>query len=300
MAAAKPNAVLSMDIVIPTYSRGDQAPTVANALEAQLREDDRVYIVWQGSDRPEAGAEERIRLVHSAPPNLPRARNRGVKAGEGEIVLFLDDDVEVREGLIENHRVCYRDPNVGAVAGNIDDSLFDTSQQAPSLYDEKTGDLKQSFAADRDQETISFMGANMSVLRSALQRIGGFDERFGGNGLWEEIDTAFRLRKTGYIIRYASNASVKHLRLGTGGCRAHRSYRYLFHQFANTAYFAAKHAPRHYYGSWMRFWWYRLEYLSRTGRSFPKHDPLAVFSALVGAGQGIWRKTARRKETRYL
>jgi GT2 family glycosyltransferase len=279
----------AVDVVIPTYARGDRALNVGEKLRPQLKGKDRIFIVWQGNDPAPPSPDPAISVIHSPRPNLPRARNRGCAAGKGAVVIFLDDDVEVMDNLIANHRISYLDQATGGVAGRVDDPLFDSSQTVPSVFEPQTGALRQNFNLDADQETISFMGANMSVARSALSQIGGFDERFSGNGLWEEIDVAFRLRAAGYTIRYCSGAGVRHLRAATGGCRSHRAYRYLYHQFANTAYFAFKHADRCYRVSWIRFWWYRLEYLSRTGRRFPRHDPLAVAAAMMGAVCGISR-----------
>jgi glycosyltransferase involved in cell wall biosynthesis len=40
-------------------------------------------------------------LVHEPLPGLSRARNRGLQAARGKLVVFTDDDVTVREGWLE-------------------------------------------------------------------------------------------------------------------------------------------------------------------------------------------------------
>ncbi|HAJ80111.1 MAG TPA: hypothetical protein DCO75_10100, partial [Fibrobacteres bacterium] len=87
--------------------------------------------------------------------------------------------------------------------------------------------------------------------------------KFKGNALWEDIDCAFRIRKAGWRISYCPEAKVRHLRGQKGGCRANGRIVYTYNQFANTAYFAARHAQKKHYHTWFIFWIYRLEYLSR-------------------------------------
>jgi hypothetical protein len=131
------------------------------------------------------------------------------------------------------------------------------------------------------------MGANMSFLRSALTGIGGFDERYRSNALWEEVDCCLRLLAAGHALWYCADAKVKHCREDSGGCRGDRGKgRYLYHQFANTAYFASRFANPENYGRWFTFWKYRLEYFTRTEKG---RDFIGVSAGMVGAAGGIVR-----------
>ncbi len=106
---------------------------------------------------------------------LGRARNKGFKTSRGGIVSFTDDDCYVTEDYIAAMLAAFRDhPGVGFVGGRI------------LLYD-KT-DLR--LAIDENESEASFQprtfiapgamhGANMAFRRSVLDKIGGFDDRFG-------------------------------------------------------------------------------------------------------------------------
>ena len=131
----------------------------------QLNKNDMLYVVWQGGARPDIEASDNVRLVRSSPPGLAAARNAGVRAGRGDIVLFLDDDVAVGPGLVEAHRGAYQNPGVGAVAGSLDDPDFVPGGPAVSSFDETTGRLVQNFCGKESGPTISVMGANMSFLQ---------------------------------------------------------------------------------------------------------------------------------------
>jgi GT2 family glycosyltransferase len=283
----------TIDVIIPTYDRPLRAEKLAVSLVPQLAENDRIIVVWQGTAKPDIRETGNVVLLHSSPPSLPRARNAGVRAGTGDIVVFLDDDVTVSPGLLDGHRHAYDDQSVGAVAGSISDPVFDNKEPAPASFDETTGRLVQNFCVETSQFTISVMGANMSFRRSALAGIGLFDERFSHNALWEEVDAAFRLRHAGWRIWYCRPARVSHHRDSNGGCRSDPALAYCYHQFANTAYFAARHCPEKYRKSWFTFWKYRLEYESRKKFLWLDHDPGMVLAGVAGAVAGILR--ARRR-----
>lgn len=280
-----------IDIIISTYKRPGAAIALANQLIKQCRNDDTIIIVSQDDKDQDQAGSNRIKQIFSYPPNLPKARNKGISAGKNPIVLFLDDDIIPSEKLLENHRRCYVNPEIGCVAGYIEDSLFDKNRIIPSSFDPFTGNLIQNFSVKKSQFTISAMGANMSFRRDALQAIGGFDPRFSRNALWEEIDCAFRLLKQNYKIWFCSHARVKHLRSRTGGCRADASWKYIFHSYANTSYFCCKFIPGKFFKSWLSFWKYRLEYDTRIKQDFHhsllKHDPVKLFAGFTGALLGI-------------
>ena len=280
----------SIDVIIPTFNRALRVKRLVEGITGQLKENDRICVVWQGSERPDIQESVRIKLVHSSPANLPKARNKGLAATTGSVVLFLDDDVEALDDkLLEAHRSVYREEDIGAIAGYIEDPLFDSRETLPSRYDETTGELVQNFSVGKSQYTISLMGANMSIRRKAIEQIKGFNENFIKNALWEDVDCAFRLRLAGWKIWYGAEARVRHARDPIGGCRAKNQHAYCFYQFFNTAYFAARHAPRRYFRAWFTYWKHRLEYVSRKKIVCLKHDPVMVLMGILGACAGILR-----------
>jgi GT2 family glycosyltransferase len=286
----------TIDVVIPTYNRPSHAAQVAAQVAQQLCPGDALYVVWQGGARPNITETSAVHLVHSAPKGLPRARNAGVRAGSAAIILFLDDDVDVGSGLLEAHRSAYGNGGVSAVAGSIDDPLFTPKEPIIASFDTTTGRLVQNFIGHESGPTISLMGANMSFLRKTLESIGMFDQNFLHNALMEEVDAAFRVQKAGGSIWYCSTAQVKHLREASGGCREDGRATYLYHEFANIGYFAARHAPRRFWGSWFTYWKYRLEFESRKNVPWLRHDPWLAAAGALGACAGIIRYVMRGRK----
>ncbi|MBN1577199.1 MAG: methyltransferase domain-containing protein [Chitinispirillaceae bacterium] len=286
--------VPSIDIVIPTYRRSALLQPLIDDLVEQCTGNDRVFVVWQGNEQPSVNDGARVHLLQRKKPNLPAARNAGLAAGGNPIVLYLDDDCIVQGGLLDAHRSCYADPRTGAVGGYVDDPLFPPEADQPSWFDITTGELRQYFACAHSGPAISVMGANMSFRRNALESIGGFDPQYRHNAIFEEIDASFRVQKAGYSVYYCVLAHVKHRRTPEGGCRSDNGGSYLFHTFANAAYFACTFARVKDLRTWWRYWKYRLEYLSRsTGSASPeakiRHDPLLVTTGLMGVFSGIAR-----------
>jgi GT2 family glycosyltransferase len=278
-----------IDIIIATYNR----PQFINQLLVQLtstcQPKDTITVVWQGTQKPSINSDK-IKLIYSSPPNLPLARNIGFKEGRNPIALFLDDDVVIDFDLLEKHHNCYEDTTIGAVAGYVDDPVFNRMHSSPSRFIPSTGEIVQNFSFDKNCNCISFMGANMSFRRITLQTIGGFDNNFRHNSLYEDVDCAFRILHTDYKIRYCSDAKVKHLRAGTGGCRTDISYSFLFHSFSNVTYFSLKFLPKSSFKTWIIFWKNRLEYLSRTKRVICiKHNPISVLCGFSGVAAGFFR-----------
>jgi glycosyltransferase involved in cell wall biosynthesis len=53
---------------------------------------------------------DRIRYIRLPEPNLPAARNAGICAAKGDIILFVDDDVRIEPDYIAAHVGNYETP----------------------------------------------------------------------------------------------------------------------------------------------------------------------------------------------
>ncbi|KMQ51788.1 glycosyl transferase [Chitinispirillum alkaliphilum] len=278
----------SIAIVIASYLRPQRARSVVNQLTKLITPADSIIVVWQKKNYDHLLQKHpSLKTTTLKHANLPAARNTGIINSSSDIVLFLDDDVEIDNLLLEKHRCAYETPDTGGIAGFVQDPIFPISASAPSYFDITTGECVQNFSLPEKQLTISMMGANMSFKRSAIEMIQGFDTNYKGNALWEEIDAAFRLRNAGFRIMYCPEAKVKHLRENQGGCRSSGKRIYLYHQFANTAYFACRYMPLKHCFSWLKFWKNRLEFLTRKEQC--GHYKTHIFSGICGAIAGILR-----------
>jgi len=135
---------------------------------------------------------ENFRLAeHPENCGLAAARNTGIRRATGEILIFLDSDMEVARDFISRHIVWYDRPEVVGVVSELcpaPENPYDKYQLY--LYDGRRG--ARMIGADRALPFQYFIFGLTSIRRSALDSIGGFDagiRHYGG----EDTEMAFRL-----------------------------------------------------------------------------------------------------------
>ena len=226
-----------VSVVIPTYNREQQLVDSIKYVLANTYPDFELIVVDQTEEHTPAVAsalnafrqDDRFRYVQLPIANLPLARNVGLRHAEGEIIIYVDDDVELESDFIAAHAERYEDPTVGAVAGRIitpgmgayqatEEQLSDRPPPGRLRLD---GQHETHFNQTEYTGEVEWgQGCNMSFRRSALLEIDGFDERFIKNATHEEIDVFVRLRHAGGKVVFEPSACLRHLVTRTGGCRS--------------------------------------------------------------------------------
>jgi GT2 family glycosyltransferase len=170
-------------------------------------------VVDDGStDRtPEVVARRGVRSVrHGAPNGANAARNTGLRETDAELVVFIDDDVHAPPGwlraLVEGAE---RHPSAEALGGPIRARLEGPAPRACGREDPPITALDLG-PADREAEAV--WSANMMVRRSAVARVGEFDETLLPGG--DEHEWLERLRAAGGRIVYVAAAALDHRRAG--------------------------------------------------------------------------------------
>ncbi len=147
------------------------------------------------------------RYLFESRPGLSRARNTAVKAAQGEIIVFTDDDVLVAENWLEEIDCEFsNDPDLFALGGRVvlarntlqDVAIFDVDERREITFPNSGGVA---------------MGANMAFRRELFDRIGLFDVRLGAGTFFaggEDIELIYRALKAGYKFVYAPNVLVAH------------------------------------------------------------------------------------------
>lgn len=220
---------MEISVVIPTYRRGDVLLRTLDWLAHLDVAPGEILVVDQTEEHPAGvGAnlarmetEGRIRQIHISSPSIPRAMNVGLREAKGLVVLFLDDDVEPAPDLVAAHAARHGG-EYAAVCGQV---LQPGEHPVPAAGRSPRGkgiwaDLDFRFNGTAPAEIANVMAGNLSVLREAALSIGGFDEQFTGSAFRFETDFARRLIAAGHRILFAPEASLRHLRLPTGGTRS--------------------------------------------------------------------------------
>ncbi|WP_225010722.1 glycosyltransferase family 2 protein [Novosphingobium percolationis] len=197
-----------ISIIIPTYQRRD---VVCDALRAI----DRIayggpfetIVVVDGSTDGTEAAIAGLALRH--PPRVlvhankgpAYTRNRGAGAAQGEILLFLDDDMMCREDILDAHVAAHR-TGADAVMGDI--PLDPTSPRGflSAGVGAWAEQRRLRLASGGALDTADLLGGHISVRREVFTAIGGFDGRFTRDGTYgnEDLDFGVRLLERHTVV----------------------------------------------------------------------------------------------------
>ena len=112
-------------------------------------------------------------VAHGAARGLNVARNTGVSESRGELVVFVDDDIEARPGWLAALLAAAREhPDVDVFTGPIRPRL---EGSAPRGCGREGPPITALRLGDEDTDARYAWGANMAIRRSALERVGPFD-----------------------------------------------------------------------------------------------------------------------------
>jgi GT2 family glycosyltransferase len=205
-----------LSVVIPTYNRLETLQTVVPSLLSQSFDADAYELLICDSNSTDGTAEylAQIRLNHPAVRHLPgpytgraMARNAGISAARGEIVLFNDADIIADPSLLQVHAERHRQRRGIAVVG--------WEVQVQSLEDyriKRDASEKRGHLHPPERKKLSwlyFLTGNASVGKTDLERVGCFDESFTGYG-HEDLELGYRLQRAGIEIVYEPRAINYH------------------------------------------------------------------------------------------
>ena len=115
---------MRLSLIIPTFNRQAILCDTLKMAVAQDYPDYEVIVVDQtnqisddlGSLLEELGA--RVRYISHHTPNLPMARNVGIRHSTGDVIVFIDDDVIIERDYLSRHAHHYSsDSRIGGVVG---------------------------------------------------------------------------------------------------------------------------------------------------------------------------------------
>jgi GT2 family glycosyltransferase len=150
---------------------------------------------------------------HPRPLGLNVARNTGVERSRGELVAFVDDDVEVCAGWLDALlRAAREHPRAQVFTGPIRPRL---EGRAPRSCGREGPPITALDLGARDTDDVRYAwGANMAVRRSTLDRVGPFDVALEYAGDEQEWQDRLAARCGPGRVRYVAAAALHHRRAG--------------------------------------------------------------------------------------
>lgn len=205
-----------VSVVVPTYNRRVRLARVLGGFDRQTVPASTFELVivddgskddtqrWLAENSVRSYAVKTLRQENGGPA---RARNAGIAAAAGELVLFIDDDVEPTPELVAEH-LRFHDAEADIVVMGPLASLAHYAQ--PWVAWEQAKIERQYAAMERKEWEPSFRQfwtGNASVARAHILAAGGFDVSFNRA---EDIELGRRMHERGLRFRFNPNARGLH------------------------------------------------------------------------------------------
>ena len=153
----------------------------------------------------------------SEPFNFSKKCNVGARSAGGDIILFLNDDMLVRNaGWVNQIQQQFTNPSVGGLGGLLltPEGLVQCAGHAnaprPHLYgvgkDPLDPALKSQLMTTR--ETNGLSGACFAVRRTDYVEVGGMCEELPSS--YNDVDLGFKLKETGKKLMYVPSIQFVH------------------------------------------------------------------------------------------
>lgn len=229
----EPDTTTSVSVVIPTIGsvglvHGRRRVMVTEAirsLAARTAHVDVEFVVVYDTPTPQFVLDElralpaNVRLVEFTEPfNFSRKCNVGAIHARGDVLMFVNDDVEaISPDVIEQLIAPLRESDVGVTGPRL---LFPNTsiQHAGLVY----GGGTVAHAYYRlpgtavgvfndllvNRETSALTGACIAVRREVFWEVGGFSEALPMN--YNDVDFSLKVRRLGYRLLWLANTSLFH------------------------------------------------------------------------------------------
>lgn len=221
-----------ISVIVPTYDRAELLSQTLTSLVAavdRVRDSVEIIVCDDGShDATFDVAKEMSEILsirYCYQPDrgfrVAAARNMGIKLAAGEIVVFIDSGVIVHPDALVFHLVSHGlAPRPSLVMGqtvwHVPESLevpLWEEVERQNLRDPRLGSWLRAEGVSTERLKrmwMQYWGNNISMPRSVLLRVGGFDESFDGWGV-EDIELAYRLIRDGIEIQIQPSSITVHV-----------------------------------------------------------------------------------------
>lgn len=220
--------MLTVSVLVATKDRPEELFVCLRTVLAQERRPDEVVIIDQSARSSESTVREMcskaavaLRYEHAPElSGLTGARNRALKYASGDVVLFLDDDVELLPGYLGAMRAVFDQDERGAIGGasgysvNLASTLSVAQRVRSMLF------YRGPFSVERDalafhlyptrkpRRAQRLHGSNMAY-RRAIFDDRRFDETYSGYGFGEDRDFSVLLARR-FTLLWVPEAKLLH------------------------------------------------------------------------------------------
>ena len=292
----------SISVLVCTRNRAESIGKCVTAILANPVEEMELVVVDQSDDDGTTKAmaeldDPRLRYLRTATRGLSRARNVGIEASLGAIVLFTDDDCYVEPSWVSRFLAEFeRDPDLDAVYGRVlPFGEGGEDMQCPTTMQSTEPRLVEGLKRERMQEAVGH-GNSMAFRRDCFVRHGLFHEWLGAGTPMtggEDTDFSFRILRSGARIYYSPKPVAYHDNWMPHEAANRQLYGYMvsgsavFTRFALRGSFAALMLQLRYFRGYFKDirWWKKKRYTDgvRHVRKLVRRHLVGIFWGVVYA-----------------
>lgn len=239
-AEGAPTARVSI-IILTRDAPQHIGPCLESIFGRTTHQDYEVIVVDNGTTDPVALAilgSHPIRWIKSDLPfNFSRMNNQAARAATGEVLVFLNNDTEVKTpDWLQIMLAHLQLPGVGAVGplmvypyGTVQHAgivlgFRGTADHVMGGFDPTDDGYHGSLSCSREVSAVT--GACLMLRRDLFTEIGGMDEAY--RLLYQDVDLCLTIRKRGMSVVYVANAVLIHHQSATRGPSYDQDDRELF------------------------------------------------------------------------
>ncbi len=207
---------MRLSVIIPVHGGVEMLEASLLAIRRSLQQPAEVIVVDDGSPAElaeqigkvaTAAGAQLIRQVQSGPA---AARNRGAEEAIGEIVVFIDADVNVHaESLGQLAEAFASDAGLSAVFGSYDDQPL-----AKTLVSDYRNLLHHYAHQNSRRDAKTFWAGCGAIRRAVFLEAGGFDVTFERPSI-EDVELGFRMTANGHRIELRREIQCTHAKRWT-------------------------------------------------------------------------------------
>ncbi|WP_241988555.1 glycosyltransferase [Cryobacterium sp. TMT1-3] len=230
----EPDLDKSVSIIIPTRGTAGEVwgenrvflvDAVRSVLQTTNHRDLEIVVVFDADTPAEALADlaelagDRLTLVpFFGTFNFSRKCNEGFLAARGEVLLFLNDDVQaLSDEMVGNLIAPLNEPDVGMTGamlyfedGGIQHAghLHHMGQFSHAYLGEPKGTYGAFSSLLINREASGLTAACIAMPRTVFQEVGGFSEMFPGN--FNDVDLSKKVTQAGYRLVWLAQVELFH------------------------------------------------------------------------------------------
>ncbi len=196
--------------------------TIKNCLESILAITKNIVMVDSGSTDGTINIAKKYSIKLLKSKNLANGRNVALNDCRTKYIAYIDSDVIIKKDWLEKI-MPFAKKDVAGINGRLVEK-----------YQEYLPDSWRAFHLSQDwgDKAISpefLFGSNVLFQKDALEKAGGFDEKYGTN--YEDVDISLRLKSANYKLAHCPDALCYHLKKDNALSVLRMARKWSFHSY---------------------------------------------------------------------